>query len=264
MVKTFQEHQWAVILGGSSGLGLASAFKLAEQGLNLFIVHRDRRQVASAFNHQVKQLQNFDIKVITHNVDALSEEKRKLLIIDLISHLGEQGRVRLLLHSIAKGNLKPMQSVDTRTLTQDDFQITIQSMAISLYDWFKDLYEAKLYADKASIISFTSEGNKKAWKYYGAVSAAKATLEAITRNIALEFAALGIRANCIQAGVTDTASAQLIPGFDQIKSHSLARNPGGRLTTPADVANVVYLLTRDEAFWINGAIIPVDGGEHMC
>ena len=264
MVKTFQEHHWAVILGGSSGLGLASACKLAEQGMNLFIVHRDRRQDIPAFNQQMEQLHKPGIQVITHNTDALATEKRKFLINELAQHLGKKGRIRLLLHSIAKGNLKPMQATDGNTLSQDDFQITIQSMAISLYDWFKDLYDAHLFADKASVISFTSEGNKKAWKYYAAVSAAKATLEAITRNIALEYASNGIRANCIQAGVTETNSAQLIPGFDQIKAHSLARNPGGRLTTPTDVANVVYLLTRDEAFWINGTVIPVDGGEHIC
>lgn len=264
MVKTFQEHQWAVILGGSSGLGLASACKLAEHGMNLFIVHRDRRQDTPAFIQQVEKLQKLGVQVITHNTDALATEKRKSLIDDLTHHLGEQGKIRLLLHSIAKGNLKPMLATDGNPLSQDDFQITIQSMAISLYEWFKDLYNAQLFAENASVISFTSEGNKKAWKYYAAVSAAKATLEAITRNIALEYASMGIRANCIQAGVTETPSAHLIPGFDQIKAYSLARNPGGRLTNPVDVANVVYLLTREEAFWINGAVIPVDGGEHMC
>ena len=100
-------------------------------------------------------------------------------------------------------------------------------------------------------------------KSYAAVSAAKVTLEAITRSIALEYAQFGIRANCIQAGVTNTASLRMIPASDDIKKHSLLRNPFDRLTLPEDVANVVYLLTKDEAEWINGTIIPVDGGEHI-
>ena len=95
------------------------------------------------------------------------------------------------------------------------------------------------------------------------MSAAKVTLEAITRNIALEYAPFGIRANCIQAGVTDTPSLRMIPGSEEIKKHSLLRNPFNRLTLPEDVANVVYLLSKDEAAWINGTIIPVDGGEHI-
>jgi len=79
----------------------------------------------------------------------------------------------------------------------------------------------------------------------------------------LEFAPFGIKANCIQAGVTDTASLRAIPGSELIKAHSLLRNPFKRLTLPQDVANVVYLLCKDEAAWINGTIIPVDGGEHL-
>ena len=125
------------------------------------------------------------------------------------------------------------------------------------------IFEARFFSDDARVISFTSEGNTKAWKNYAAVSAAKVTLEAITRNIALEYAPFGIRANCIQAGVTDTASLRMIPGSDEIKKHSLLRNPFNRLTLPEDVANVVYLLSKDEAAWINGTIIPVDGGEHI-
>jgi enoyl-[acyl-carrier protein] reductase I len=153
---------------------------------------------------------------------------------------------------------------DTSPILQtDDFQLTIQAMGISLYDWVKAIFEAKLFADDGRVVSFTSEGNSKALKNYAAVSAAKVTLEAITRNIALEFARFGIRANCIQAGVSDTASFQMIPGNNKLKKHSLERNPFDRLTLPEDVANVVYLLSKDEAAWINGTIIVVDGGEHI-
>ena len=177
--------------------------------------------------------------------------------------LGAIGKVKVLVHSIAKGNLKPMVSQDVSELQNDDFRLTIESMAISLYDWTKDIFQNKLFSTDARIISFTSEGNQKAWRNYAAVSAAKVALEAITRNIALEFATHGIKANCIQAGVTDTASLRLIPGHEALKSYAIQRNPFHRLTTPEDVANVVYLLTKDEAKWINGITIPVDGGEQL-
>jgi len=88
------------------------------------------------------------------------------------------------------------------------------------------------------IISFTSEGNTKAWNSYGAVSVAKAALESLTRNIALEFAPLGIKANCLQVGVTETKSFQMIPGSKLLKENALKRNPNNRLTTPEDAAKV--------------------------
>ena len=70
--------------------------------------------------------------------------------------------------------------------------------------------------------------------------------------------------NVIQAGRTETPSLMRIPGNEKPLEVAAARNPPGKMTTPQDVANVIYLLCTDEAFWINGSIIYVDGGEHCC
>ncbi|MEX0362153.1 MAG: SDR family oxidoreductase, partial [Allomuricauda sp.] len=123
------------------------------------------------------------------------------------------------------------------------FQLTMDAMAISLYDWVKVLHQSQLFDQDVRVIAFTSEGSTRALRNYAAVGAAKAALEAITRNIALEFAPFGIKANCIQAGVTDTPSLRLIPNSEKLIQASIRRNPNQRLTTPKDVANVAYLLT---------------------
>ncbi|WP_452220163.1 SDR family oxidoreductase [Lacinutrix salivirga] len=264
MIKDFQnKNYWALILGGSSGLGLATAKKLAKHGMNICIIHRNSRAQEEEIVSEFNKIKAEDIQFNSFNVDAFKAEKRAQIISELKDVLGAEGKIRTLVHSVAKGNLKPMISEEKPTLKNDDFNLTINAMAISLYDWTKAIFEAKLFAEDTRIISFTSEGNTKAWKNYAAVSAAKVTLEAITRNIALEFALFGIRANCIQAGVTDTASLRMIPGSEKIKKHSLIRNPFKRLTLPEDVANAVYLLCKDEASWINGTILKVDGGESL-
>ena len=263
MVKEFEnKKEWALILGGSSGLGLATAKKLAKHGMNICIIHRNSRSQLDQIEKDFKEIRQNSVAFISYNIDAFNSKKRIELIENLKKEL-EGGKIKTLVHSVAKGNLKPMVSDTTPILQKDDFELTIQTMGISLYDWVKAIFEAKLFSKDARVVSFTSEGNKKAWRNYAAVSAAKVTLEAITRNIALEFARFGIKANCIQAGVTDTASLRMIPGSDRIKEHSLQRNPFNRLTLPEDVADVVYLLSKDEAAWINGTIIPVDGGEHI-
>lgn len=254
---------WALILGGSSGLGLASAKKLAKHGMNICVVHRNSRAQQEEIDSEFKKIKDEGVQFLSFNLDATNAEKRNEIIRNLKQKLGSKGKIRTMVHSIAKGNLKPMVSEDDSVLKNDDFMLTINAMAISLYDWTQAIFQEKLFAVDSRIISFTSEGNSKAWKNYAAVSAAKATLEAITRNIALEFAPYGIRANCIQAGVTDTASLNLIPESEKMIKHTLGRNPFKRLTTPEDVANVVYLLSKDEASWINGTVIPVDGGEHL-
>ncbi len=256
-----ESNYWALILGGSTGLGLATAKKLAHHGMNIIIVHQDDEnlpEIQEAFT----DIRAHKVKLHTFNIDATDTKFQQKLIQEIIRLLGEKDKIRTLVHSISKARLKPLNGQEP-TLQKDDFLITIEAMAVSLYDWVKLCYNHKIFAKDARVISFTSEGNKKAWANYAAVSAAKVALEAITRSIALEFAPHGIRANCIQAGVTVTRSLQMIPGNETLRVHALKHNPFKRLTVPDDVANVVYLLSKDEASWITGSIIPVNGGEHL-
>ena len=256
-------EEWALILGGSSGLGLATAKKLAKHGFNILVVHRDRRIDSQVIAKEFKSITSTKIRFKSYHIDATNPDRRMATIREIYEELGQNGRIKVLVHSIAKGNLKPMQSDDGNTLNNQDFHLTLDAMAISLYDWTKALVAAKLFSEDARIISFTSEGNSKAWENYAAVSAAKAALEAITRNMALEFAPMGIKANCVQAGMTLTNSFSMIPGSEKLKENALQRNPSGRMTTPDDVANVAYLLTTDEAKWITGTVLKVDGGESL-
>ena len=263
MVRRFDNtNYWAIILGGSSGLGLASAKKLASEGMNICIIHRNSRAEMEKIKEEFEIFKKENIKYFTLNKNILNPIIQQDILFELKNTLGE-GKIKCLLHSIAKGNLKPMIGNETESLSTDDFSITLHAMATSLYDWTKLIFNENLFAEDARILAFTSEGSSKPINNYGAVSAAKAALEAISRNIALEFAPFGLRSNCIQAGVTDTRSLQMIPGSEEIKEYTKKRNPFKRLTTPEDVANVVSLLCQDEAAWINGCVIPVDGGEHL-
>lgn len=263
MVREFENTGfWTLILGGSSGLGLASAVKLAQHGMNICVVHRNSRTEMPAVEKAFEVIKSRDVSFINFNVDVIRPESCQQVLTELFKRLGPHGRIRCLLHSIAKGNLKPMVA-SGQYLNHQDFLLTIENMATSLADWTSALHLSGLFASDARVLSFTSEGSSRAWKNYAAVSAAKAALEAITRSIALEYAPFGIRANCIQAGITDTSSFQKIPGSDALRSHTKVRNPNHRMTTPEDVANVVYLLCKDEAAWINGVVLPVDGGEQI-
>lgn len=263
MVKEFKDNEWALILGGSRGLGLASAKKLAYHGMNICIVHRDRKSDQDEIQQHFQEIKKMGVSFISFNKDLLNQDRKMDIIHDLKERLGQSGKIKCMLHSVAKGHLKPMAGEDSKGLSVLDIDMTIRAMATSLFDWFKLVFDHDLFAKDSRVISFTSEGSSKAMHNYGAVSAAKASLEAISRNIALEFAAFGVRANCIQAGVTDTTSLRMIPGSDKIKEHTVKRNPFGRLTLPEDVADAVYLLCKKEAAWINGCVLPVDGGENM-
>lgn len=306
----FADDEWALILGGSSGFGLATAKRLARAGLNILVIHRDRRGAMKDIQPHFDELAKVGIGFHVWNADAISPDKRTETIEEIVQAIGPKGRIRVLLHSIAFGNLKLIapEKVEKRTagphlaqrlgvdpaklteladelfeagedglhpltsqpqypdssyLDEEDFARTILSMGTSLLGWTQELFTRGLFAPDARIFGLTSEGNEVAWKGYAAVSAAKVSLEALARSIALEFGPHGIRCNVIQAGVTNTPALRAIPGSDQLKSQARLRNPGGRLTTPEDVAGVIFLLSQDEARWINGEVIRVDGGEHI-
>jgi NAD(P)-dependent dehydrogenase (short-subunit alcohol dehydrogenase family) len=210
------------------------------------------------------------VELVAYNVDATSEQAREHVVDDLAGRLKGAARVRLLLHSIAFGNLKPLApsgraaGADEAILEDEDFTRTVYAMGLSLSSWTQALYRRSLFATDARVLGFTSEGSSRAIAGYAAVSAAKAALEAVARSVATEYARHGLRCNLLQPGVTDTPALRLIPGANAMMASALARNPCGRLTTPADVADVVALLCTDEARWINGAILRVDGGEFVA
>ena len=252
------KRTWAIILGGSSGLGLATAQKLGSEGFNICIVHRTRKSDLSTLNKMLDEISSHGISVTSFNKDALQKETRDEVIASL-----PQKSVKVLVHSVAKGSLKPLIGDLSNSLSKEDIDISLQAMGYNWYEWTRELIAAGMFVNNARNIAFTSEGNAKVWPGYAAVSAAKATLEAFMRSMAVEYAPLAMNTNCIQAGVTRTPSFEIIPGSDRLAEMAVRRNPFQRLTQPQDVANAVYLLCRDEANWINGTVLKVDGGESL-
>lgn len=310
MSADFSRDDWALILGGSSGFGLATAQKLAERGMSICVVHRDRRGAMARIEPEFEKIRGSGVPFLSFNTDALAPAKRDEVLGELSSAAGDAGRVRLLLHSIAFGNLKliapervtplpgrealaerlgigaeelshavdelfqggadALQSIASLPdypknafLDDEDLERTIFSMGTSMLGWAQALLERGLFAEDARVLGLTSEGNEVAWKGYAAVAAAKVALESISRSMAVELAPYGIRSNVVQAGVTDTPALAAIPGSAHLKAAARQRNPFGRLTTPRDVANMIYLLCTPEAAWVNGEVIRVDGGEHV-
>ena len=106
MPVALPDDSWALILGGSSGFGLATAHELSRHGMHLCLVHRDRRGAMPRIQPEFDAIRARGVSLVTFNEDALSRERRGAILDQLAPALGERGKVRLLLHSIAFGNLK--------------------------------------------------------------------------------------------------------------------------------------------------------------
>ena len=260
---------WAVILGGSGGFGFATVEKLARHGMNVAVIYRETSSQAKLLKEKLTEIALANsVSILNYNINALDQTARELFIKEFASIVDKRS-VKLLVHSIARGNLKPLTNIDGnieeevyKVLSIEDIQLTTYAMSTSLLDWTRSLLQAGLFNADGRIIGLTSEGAHKYWPGYAAVSMAKSSLESLAKYMAVEFSAHGLKTNVIQAGVTVTASLKKIPGNEELIEVCTKRNPIGRLTQPSDVADVIYLLCCDESFWINGALIHVDGGEH--
>jgi len=273
MKKQFLD-QWAIILGGSSGFGLAAVEKLAAHGMNIAALYRETSAAERSIKEKFSSIAAAaDIIIDTYNLNALDPASRTSFLQQFAARTGRKHSVRLLLHSIARGNLKPLMGApetgpispaedDPSILTVDDIRFTTYAMSTSLLDWARLLLSEGHFQADARIIGLTSEGAHKYWDGYAAVSIAKSTLESLVTYMAVELARYGLKTNLIQAGISDTPSLKKIPASEELLELATRRNPLGRTTRPEDVANVIYLLCMEEASWINGSIIPVDGGEH--
>jgi enoyl-[acyl-carrier-protein] reductase (NADH) len=141
--------------------------------------------------------------------------------------------------------------------------MTVDVMAHSLVYWVQDLVARNLLRQGSRIFAMTSSGATRVIRSYGPVSTAKASLESHIRQLAFELAPMGITANAVRAGVTDTPALRRIPGGPAYLEQAQARNPSGRATTPQDVARAIAALADERLAWMTGNVIGVDGGEEL-
>lgn len=256
---------WAIILGASSGFGGATAVRLAKDGYGIIGVHLDRQATMPLVQKIIEDINNAGSEALFYNMNAADAVKRDEVVEELKKKFDNQPNIKVIMHSLAFGTLKPFISIDKEqtTMTKAQMEMTLDVMAHSLVYWVQDIYSNNLLAEKSRIFAMTSSGGHTAIPFYGAVSAAKAALESHCRQLAVELGPINAGVNAIMAGVTDTPALRKIPGNVGMIESAIKKNPHGRLTTPEDVANVISLLCKEGGEWISGGIINADGGEDI-
>ena len=263
----FRPNEWALVLGASSGFGGATAVELAKHGMNIFGVHLDRQATMPAVQQVIRDIKHMGSDAVFYNINAADSIKREEALDDIQERFGKDSSntVKLLVHSLAFGTLKPfIASKPEDALSQAQMEMTLDVMAHSLVYWTQGLLSRKLMKKGGRIIGLTSSGGHTVIPNYGAVSAAKSSLESHLRQLSMELGPMSITCNAVMAGVTDTPAARKIPNFVKMSNVARAKNPGGRLTTPEDVARAILMLADENASWISGNVIGVDGGEDIA
>lgn len=255
---------WALILGASSGFGEATSLELARSGYNVFGVHMDLRSTLPNAERIQEEIRGQGREAQFFNVNAADAGKRATVADAIRERLDDGETVRVLLHSLAFGSLLPYFAETPKgALSQKQIEMTVDVMAHSLVYWSQELVRRNLLGRGSRIYAMTSSGSTRVIESYGAVSAAKAALESHIRQLAFELAPMGVAANAIRAGVTDTPALRRIPEGPNLLARAKERHPAGRTTTPEDVARAIAALSDERLGWMTGNVIGVDGGEEL-
>src|SRR5690242_2761583 len=151
---------WALVLGASSGFGAATARALAAAGLDIVGVHLDRRATLPAAARAADAVRALGRRAEFFNVNAADAERRAEVIEAMTRVLGDGERVRVLLHSLAFGTLKPFVADDAQdAVTGPQMAMTVDVMAHSLVYWAQDVVARGLMGPGGRIFAMTSSGS---------------------------------------------------------------------------------------------------------
>ncbi len=220
------------IVGASSGIGYALAQLLQEQGATLYTAGRTTPAGITS----------------THFMWDVTQP-----VGDSLAGLPDV--LHGLVYCPGTINLKPFHRLDASAY-QTDFQINVMGAIASLQAAYPALKKAK----GAGVVLFSTVASKLGMGMHSSVAVSKSAVEGLAKSLAAEFAPYSIRVNAVAPSLTDTPMASFLLSDNTKREASAKRHPLNRVGTPQDMASMAAYLLSDQASWITGQIIGVDGG----
>jgi NAD(P)-dependent dehydrogenase (short-subunit alcohol dehydrogenase family) len=241
------EGKVAVITGGNSGIGLATAHRLANEGAYVFITGRRQPELDAA------------VKLIGKNVTAVQGDVSNLADLDRLYATVKQqkGRIDILFANAGLGEFAPLGSI-TEAHYDKTFNINVKGVLFTVQK------ALPLLVDGASVILNASIVSSKGMPAFSVYSATKAALRSFARTWTVDLKDRKIRVNAVSPGPIETPGVDGLaknPGdLAQIKANLASAVPMGRMGTSDEIAKAVSFLASDDASFITGIELFVDGG----
>ena len=238
-----EERRIAVVTGGSRGIGAAICRRLARQGMSVHLVYRDADEAAQRV---ASEIESEGGQLVVHKADVSDEDEVGALVERIVD---QEGSIHVLVNN---AGIIDDQLLMMTKLSQWERVIRVNLTAPFLMG--RAVIPIMLDQSWGRIINISSVSVQIPGSGKTAYAASKGGLEALTRGLASEVGRKGIRVNTVAPGrvltdMTEAVSAQLGPA-----------EPGNRWGVPDDVAGIVGFLASDEADYIQGQTITVDGG----
>ena len=240
----------AVITGGSRGIGKAIALKMAEQGADIAIIYTGNTEAAAETCNLIREL-GVKAKEYRCDVSVFNDTKA---VVDLI--MQEFGGIDILVNNagIVKDGL-------ILSMKEEDFDAVLDTNLKGSFNMIKHIYPILMKKRSGRIINITSVSGLMGNVGQANYASAKAGLVGLTKTVARELAGRNVTCNAIAPGFIETDMTAKLS--DKVKEAALGQIPMKRMGSPEDIANLAAFLAEDNAGYITGEIIKIDGGLYI-
>ena len=238
----------AIVTGGGSGLGFATATKFCKNGIKTYIVGMNEEQTKEAC-----------IELGKNAVPVIFDLTHLEGIPAMIQEIAKDGAIDILVNN-AGINMKK-EFID---VTDEEFFKIIQLNVLSIFAVSREVVKVMKEHSGGCIVNISSMASQYGIQKVIAYTASKGAIEAMTRAMAVDLAKYGVRVNCVAPGFIKTKmSDKAFSDEPQRRDKVLDRTPMGILGTPSDIADAVYFYANNESKFVTGTILPVDGGNSI-
>ncbi|MFI1460752.1 SDR family NAD(P)-dependent oxidoreductase [Nocardia carnea] len=244
----------ALITGGGGGFGRSAATRLARDGASDTLLGRTEATLRSAAEWVTQNAPDATpVQWVTG--DSADEDDIARAVA-----LADNTPLRICVCTVGGGTMAPVMAL-TDEVVSADFERNVLTALLAI----RHSAAAMVAHGGGSVICLSSTAGGGSFPFMGSYSIAKAALEALVRVAADELGALGVRVNAIRPGLvpTDAAKPGLIAADETQRARVLREKPLARVGTADDIAEAVRYLAGPESSWVTGAVLPVEGGNHL-
>ncbi len=242
------------ITGGGSGIGLGAASVFLAHGDSVTLCGRTESKLVEAASTLATAANAAGTEVYLSPCDVADEQVLALAI----DSANERRPLTAVVVNAGRGSAGPLTSTD-----RDDFDAVMQTNVTGGFLTIKHAARVLAANGGGAICAVSSIAGTHTHRFMHAYVASKAALNMLVRNAADELGALGVRVNAVAPGIVETDLSEALQQNAQVDEDYRINMPLGRRGTTADIAQAIRFLCSEDASWITGAVLPVDGGHHL-